>query len=140
MPSVSDPKALHIANHLRLVAEDAKDARMLLAVRSRNAAYHAQQAAEKLLLALLTSENLHAQRHESHQLGIMLEKLPPDHAMQADLKPLEFLTAFATTYRYPKTGGRLSPPPDWSKIAAALDRIDGLIKVGVQSFLGGYFS
>jgi hypothetical protein len=85
MPSASDPKALHIANHLRLAAEDAKDGRTLLAVRSRNAAYHAQQAAEKLLLALLTSENLHAQRHESHQLGIMLEKLPPDHPMLADL-------------------------------------------------------
>jgi HEPN domain-containing protein len=134
MPSASDPKALHIANDLRLAAEDAKDARTLLAVKSRNAAYHAQQATEKLLLALLTSEDVHAQRHESHQLGIMIEKLPPDHPMVADLKRLEFLTAFATTYRYPKPGGRLPPSPDGSKIAAALDQIDASIKLACTHF------
>jgi hypothetical protein len=59
----------------------------------------------------------------------MIEKLPPDHPMVADLKRLEFLTAFATTYRYPKPGGQLPPPPDASKIAAALDQIDALIKL-----------
>ncbi len=134
MPSASDPRALHIANDLRLALEDAKDARTLLTVKSRNAAYHAQQAAEKILLALLTSEDVHVQRHESHQLGIMIEKLPSDHPMVADLKRLEFLTAFATTYRYPKTGGRLPPLPDWGKIASALDQIDGLIKLACRHF------
>jgi HEPN domain-containing protein len=132
MPSVSDPKALHIASHLRLAAEDAKDA--LLAVKSRNAAYHAQQATEKLLLALLTSEDIHIQRHESHQLGIMAGKLPPDHPMLDGLRRLEFLTAFATTYRYPKTGGRLPAPPDWGKIGDALDQIDRLISRACDHF------
>jgi HEPN domain-containing protein len=134
MPSASDPKALHIANDLRLAAEDARDARTLLAVKSRNAAYHAQQATEKLLLALLTSEDTHVQRSESHQLGIMVGKLPPDHPMLTNLKRLEFLTAYATTYRYPKTGGRLPPPPDWNAIAAALDQVDKLIRLACGHF------
>jgi HEPN domain-containing protein len=134
MPLASDAKALHIANHLRLAAGDAADARTLLAVKSRNAAYHAQQGAEKLLLALLTAEDRHVQRHESHQLGIMVEKLPSEHPMVAELKQLEFLTSYATTYRYPKTGGRLPPPPDWSRVAAALDQIDALIKQACEHF------
>jgi HEPN domain-containing protein len=134
MPSASDPKPLHIANHLRLAAEDAKDARTLVALRSRNGAYHAQQATEKLLLALLTSEDVHVHRHESHQLGILTGKLPSDHPLLAELERLEFLTAFATTYRYPKTGGRLSPPPDWGRLAAALDQIDALIRSACGHF------
>jgi HEPN domain-containing protein len=134
MPSASDPKALHIANDLRLAAEDARDARTLLSVKSRNAAYHAQQATEKLLLALLTSEDIHIQRSEGHQLGIMVGKLPPDHPMVTDLERLEFLTAFATTYRYPRTGGRLAPPPDWNRIAAALDQVDKLIRLACDHF------
>ena len=127
MPSASDPKALHIANDLRLAAEDAKDARTLLAVKSRNAAYHAQQATEKLLLALLTSEDLHAQRHESHQLGIMIEKLPPQlqelivrsMALQAKVRRLD-TTIHAPAAERAAIGNPLVP--QLNRLKAAFER------------------
>ena len=86
------------------------------------------------MLALLTLQDIHVQRHESHQLGILTAKLPPDHPMIAGLTRLEFLTAFASAYRYPKTGGRLPPPPDWRKLAEALDQIDDLIRMACAHF------
>jgi len=51
MLSASFPVDLHIANNLRLAAGDLRDAKTLRKFHSRNAAYHAEQAAEKLLLA-----------------------------------------------------------------------------------------
>ena len=53
---MSSAASLHIANHLRLADRDLKDAIILHNCKSRNDAYHLEQAAEKLLLALLTSE------------------------------------------------------------------------------------
>lgn len=55
MPSASQPGDLHVANHLRLANGDLEDAVTLHARGSRNVAYHLQQAAEKLLLALLST-------------------------------------------------------------------------------------
>ncbi len=49
-----------IANFLLIAQEDLKGARLLAAARNRNAAYLAQQAAEKVIRAVLTSEGAHA--------------------------------------------------------------------------------
>lgn len=127
MPSASSPADLHIANDLPLAAGDVRDAKDLLRTKSRNAAYLAEQAIEKLLLALLTSEDVHVPRQESHRLDILVDKLPAKHPMLDRLKALTFLTIYATTYRYTKTGGRLPPLPNWEKITDAINRIDALI-------------
>lgn len=134
MPSASSPANLHIANGLRLAAADLADARTLRGTGSRNAAYHAQQAAEKLVLVLLTSEGVHAAIRESHQLDILLDKLPPEHPLQERLRSISFLTIFATTYRYPKPGGRLPGPPDWPAVDSAIEEVDRMIAQSCRHF------
>ncbi len=128
MPSASSPTDLHIANNLRLAAGDLGDARVLRSNQSRNAAYLAQQAVEKLLLALLVSEGLERTRAESHRLDVLVEKLPLDNRLRGRLSELTYLTVFATTFRYPKDGGRLPAEPDWGRldrsIALAAQLID----------------
>ena len=116
MPSASSPADLHIANNLRLARGDLADALVLRKQKSRNAAYLTQQAVEKLLLALLVSENLERTRAESHRLDVLVERLPPNNGMRERLLRLTYLTVFATTFRYPKDGGRLPAEPDWARL------------------------
>jgi HEPN domain-containing protein len=97
---------LHIANTLRLAHEDLEAAEMLAAAKNRNDADHAQQAAEKILLALLTSEDIKAERRSSHRLDVLRDLLPEDNAFKRRFSSLVFLTAYAMTYRYPKDAGR----------------------------------
>jgi HEPN domain-containing protein len=57
-----------IASYLRIANQDLKDALLLEANQSPNAIYHCEQAAEKIILAVLTSEGLRAGYAEQHQL------------------------------------------------------------------------
>jgi HEPN domain-containing protein len=127
MASSSTPRELHIANFLRLASGDLEDARSLRKTGSRNAAYHAEQAAEKVVLALLTSEDIQVQRKDHHRLDVLADLVPPENPFRERLRALSFLTAFATTYRYPKPGGRIPPEPPWREIDDALGRIAGLL-------------
>ena len=87
----------------------------LLPRQPRQAAFFLQQAAEKLLKAVLTAEGLPFPR--SHQLGALAALLPGDHPWRADLAALDRLTAYATVLRYPLPDGRPPPPPDSSDLA-----------------------
>lgn len=98
---------LHIANALRLAREDLEAAQLLLGADNRNDAYHAQQTAEKMLLALLTSEGIRAERRDAHRIDVLRDLLPEGNPFKARFAPLAFLTVFATTYRYPKDAGRI---------------------------------
>lgn len=111
---------LHIANMLRLAHEDLEAAEMLAAKENRNDAYHAQQAAEKILLALLTSEGIKAGRKDSHRLDVLRDLLPDANSFKSAMAPLTYLTVYATTYRYPKDAGRLPAKAEKSDLGAAL--------------------
>jgi HEPN domain-containing protein len=63
-----------IANLLRIAREDLEGARMLNARGNRNAIYLCEQAAEKIIRAVLTSEKIHA--GVRHQLDEMVNLLP----------------------------------------------------------------
>ncbi len=129
MLSVSSPADLHIANQLRLADRDLKDAIILHGCRSRNDAYHLEQAAEKLLLALLTSEGEHVPIKDTHILDRLADRLPDEHPLRSAMQGLGYLKSYATAYRYPKTGGRLPdaiPDEKFDQAAGALRRlIDG---------------
>lgn len=75
---------LHIANTLRLAHADLEAAEMLAARENRNDAYHAQQAAEKILLSLLTSEDIKAERRDSHRLDVLRDLLPDANPFKPD--------------------------------------------------------
>ncbi len=133
MVSSSTPLDLHVANYVRLASGDLEDAWSLRKTGSRNAAYHAEQAAEKILLALLTSENIHVERKDHHRLDVLADLVPTENPFRERLRALSFLTSFATTYRYPKPGGRIPPEPEWNEIDDALDRIANLLReIAVQ--------
>ena len=80
---------LHIANTLRLAHEDLEAAEMLAAKENGNDAYHEQQAAEKILLALLTSESIKAERKDSHRLDVLRDPLPDANTFKRQVFPVD---------------------------------------------------
>ncbi|SFV06413.1 HEPN domain-containing protein [Methylobacterium sp. 174MFSha1.1] len=134
MPSVSSPASLHIANHLRLADRDLKDAVILHKCRSRNDAYHLEQAAEKLLLALLTSEGEHVQVKDVHILDRLADRLPEDHPLRTAMQGLGYLKTYATAFRYPKSGGRLPTTIPDHKFDLASSVLRRLIDASAEHF------
>jgi HEPN domain-containing protein len=106
-----------IANNLHIAREDLEGARLLAKANNRNAAYLCEQAAEKIIRAVLTSEGLHA--GIGHALGQMVAQLPNENTLKAELSLLAPLAAFATTYRYP-TSSRVPSPPGEAELRAHL--------------------
>ena len=121
-------KARSLAADLRLAGDCARDARTLLSIQSRNAAYLASQAAEHLVRAVATSEDLHIERKDAHQLDTTIRRLPDVNADKAALREIAFLEIYATTYRYPTPSGRTPPMPPLDRITAALDGIEDLLR------------
>ncbi|WP_165826114.1 HEPN domain-containing protein [Rhizobium wuzhouense] len=118
---------LHIANALRLAREDLDAARLLSGADNRNDAYHAQQTAEKMLLALLTSEGIRAERRDSHRIDVLRDLLPDADPFKARFAPLTFLTVFATTYRYPKDAGRIPARAERDELERVLVTLQAIL-------------
>lgn len=116
-----------IASALRLANGCIKDARVLAASGSRNAAYLSQQAIEQIIRALATSEAIHIERHDAHQLDKIVRRFPDNHAEKAALKSLVWLEAYATTFRYTLPSGQIPRAPDKAKLQKAIDDISDLI-------------
>lgn len=125
---------LHIANTLRLAHEDLEAAEMLAAKANRYDAYHAQQAAEKILLALLISENIKVERRDAHRLDILRDLLPEANIFKNRFSPLVFLTIYATTYRYPKDAGRLPAKAERADIDPAIETLRGILSAAAAHF------
>jgi HEPN domain-containing protein len=69
------------------------------------AMFHAQQAVEKLVRALVEAEGGVA--GPTHNIRALSELLPPEHSLQKQLRPLHELSVAATRYRYPTSGGHV---------------------------------
>ncbi|MEP6565884.1 MAG: HEPN domain-containing protein [Mesorhizobium sp.] len=116
-----------IASALRLANGCIKDAHVLAASGSRNAAYLGEQAIEQVIRALATSEAIHIERHDAHQLDKVLRRFPDDHAEKAILKSLVWLEAYATTFRYTSPSGQIPRAPDSAKLQKAIGDVAGLV-------------
>ncbi len=123
---------LLIANFLRLANEDLEAARLLAPAGNRNAVYLCEQAAEKVIRAALTSEGKHA--GIKHQLDAMVDLIPDENPLKPALRGLEHLAAYATSYRYPTSVGRIvqSPPP--ARLAASLAGVAAAIDQAAAHF------
>lgn len=123
-----------IAAHLRLASSDLREARVLAEAEGRNAVYLAEQAAEQLVLAIAQSENIQFERSKRHLLDFMITALPDSNPFKAALGRVSWLEAYATTYRYPKPGGRLAKPPSDRELADALQIIDDTLRGLAEHF------
>jgi HEPN domain-containing protein len=119
---------LHIANTLRLAHEDLEAAKLLAARGNRYDAYHAQQAGEKILLALLISEGIRAERRDSHRLDVLRDLIPVANTFRERFSGLTFLTAYATSYRYPKDAGRLPAAAPAEELTRAIIELGKILE------------
>ncbi len=114
-----------IANSLRIAREDLDAARILASTKNRNAIYLCEQAAEKIIRSVMTSEGLIA--GTSHLLDRMVAQIPDANPLKPALRGIEHLAAYATSYRYPTSSGRILPTPSEFEVAEALTRLEVLL-------------
>lgn len=114
-----------IANLLRIAREDLEGARTLNARRNRNAIYLCEQAAEKLMRAVLTSEKIHA--GVRHQLEEMVALIPDANPIKPRLRELQHLSTYATSYRYTTPTGRIPADPPADDVEAAAKNIEAAL-------------
>lgn len=120
-----------IANNLRIAAEDLAGARLLATTNNRNAAYLAEQCAEKIIRAVLTSEGIHG--GIGHALSQMVDLLPEANPLKPQLGRLTPLAAYATTYRYP-TSARVPPAPAAAALQEHLKQLDETLREATRRF------
>lgn len=118
-PPKPDPRV--IAAYLDDVDLELEAARRLVAdPPSRFAAFHLQQAAEKLVKAVRLTHGLRVTAE--HNLEVLVDELP-DEAWRAKLAVLEPLSSYATAYRYPSPTGKTKTGPSKPEIEGWIDKL-----------------
>jgi HEPN domain-containing protein len=94
-----------VAAYLELASKDADAVHLLVTGGNRFAAYHLQQALEKVVKAVLLAKGIEA--GIEHRLEELLKRFPPLDEWPKRIAPLVSYSAFATAFRYPTPGGRI---------------------------------
>jgi HEPN domain-containing protein len=115
-----------VASFIALAKEDLAVARRLLTIHPRHSAFALEQAAEKLLKAVLTTEGISFSAGH-HQLGRLADLLPAEHLWRADLMAFDSYTSFATATRYPRPGGGMPENPPRELLEAGLKEVSSLV-------------
>jgi HEPN domain-containing protein len=121
-----------IANLLRIAREDLEGARVLNARGNRNAIYLCEQAAEKIIRAVLTSERVHA--GVRHQLDEMVGLVPDENPLKPALRALQHLSTYATSYRYTTPTGRIPADPPTKDVEATAEAIEATLLEAASRF------
>jgi HEPN domain-containing protein len=121
-----------VANTLRIAKEDMTAARLLEPHDNRNAIYHCEQAAEKIIRAILTSEQKNA--GPKHNLEELVDLVPDINPLKPMLRGLQELTIYATTYRYATPQGRIPAPPTKNEFSAAAKKVEDILAEVVKRF------
>lgn len=98
------------------------------------AAYHCQQAVEKLAKTLHIAAGMMPPK--SHDIDVLVARLPTGHPLAQRIAALAYLTAFISAPRYPGAGIFDDPSPDLpiSEVAGWLAEI--LALRNIHRFLG----
>jgi HEPN domain-containing protein len=121
-----------IAGMVRIASQDLDGARLLNQANNRNAAYLCEQAAEKVIRAVLTSEGVQAGIR--HELPDMVDKVPDENPIKPALRAIEHLAAYATAFRYPSPRGRIRPPPTTAELEMDIAKIGAALSAVVSAF------
>ncbi len=116
-----------------LVAVD----RLLAPPANRLAAFHLQQAAEKLVKAVRLARGLQATKE--HRLEILLNDLPEDDRWRVEFESFVSLGAYATAYRYPTPTGTRKPGPPAAEMASVAHALRLLLERLRQEVTSGAF-
>ncbi|MCY1012711.1 HEPN domain-containing protein [Nannocystis pusilla] len=114
-----------IAGFLRVAHEDLAGARLLAAANNRNAIYLCEQSAEKLIKAILTSEGIHV--GIKHELDVLVDKLPDENPIKSSLRDIEYLGAYATSYRYPTDDGKVRRVRREHRVSDAIAAVEAVL-------------
>jgi len=126
---------LLVANFLRIAAEDLEGARALSLTNNRNAVYLCEQAAEKVIRAVVTSEGQHA--GIKHELAEMVDLIPDENPLKPDLRAIEHLSQYATAYRYPVSSSktkRIPRGPTVEDLRNVLDATGAALRKAIERF------
>ena len=121
-----------IASYLRVAAEDLRGARLLAKDENRNAIYLCSQAAEKVIRAVLTSEDKHG--GIGHNLDIMVDMIPDENPIKPLLREIESLGNYATTFRYPTVSGRVKSSPKGEEFARMAAHVEKALNEAIARF------
>ncbi len=110
---------------LDLAEADLDAASMLARGHNRYAAYHVQQAVEKLIKAVVLS--LGQEAGVEHRLDALLARLPPDDPWRLRLTAFAKYTPYATTFRYPTPGGRVAEAPAVPEVLRDVEELRPLL-------------
>ena len=121
-----------VLGFLKTAERDIAGTERLLPDLSDLAAFHAQQAVEKLARAVCLHEGLPDLR--THDITRITEQLPREHPLKKSLAKLDSLTGAATAWRYPDAEGGFPRSPEPSEIQAALEQIKN-IQVEIHNWL-----
>jgi HEPN domain-containing protein len=91
---------------------------------NRFAAFHLEQAAEKLVKAVRLSRGLRVTA--DHNIEALVDELSADDPWRTKLRVLEPLAAYATTYRYPSPTGKRKGGPSNDEVLMWIKTISGL--------------
>ena len=93
---------------------------------NRFAAFHLEQAAEKLVKAVRLGRGLRVTA--DHNIEALVDELPGDDPWRTKLSILEPLSAYATTYRYPSPTGKRKGGPTNDEVTIWITTIAGLTR------------
>ena len=94
--------------------------------------YLCEQAAEKVIRAVLTSEGKHA--GIKHRLDEMVDLVPDGNPLKPALRDIEELAAYATAYRYPTSSGRIPDAPSVSEINSLIQKVEAALGEAASRF------
>lgn len=131
-----------VAAYLEDAAADLQGAEALITLGNRHAAYHLQQAAEKLVKAVRLDRGLVPTKE--HRIEILIDglstgepkRLPDGDPWRERLAPLSPLSEYATAFRYPTMSGALRRGPDGATLKAWVSRLAALLDVARSELLG----
>jgi len=101
------------------------------------AAYHCQQAAEKLIKAVLVALRIAYPRGRSgHDLGLAATQIPSGHRLREAAEAFDAIADWSISFRYPADDPlQAEPLPEPSEVVARLQRIDAF-RAAVAALVG----
>jgi HEPN domain-containing protein len=142
----ADPRPSRVVQaYLDDVAAELEAFDALFAAHSRFAAFHLEQAAEKLIRAIRIDRKL--QVTNTHDLTLLIDghagdpsreprPLPDGDPWRARMLEHEWLSKFATSYRYPTSSGRRDHEPTDDELRRSKQKLAEHLALARRELLG----